>query len=45
MESTPDAMAAIGFMAQWSSLSAAFAILSVLVLLVAYQAPRTTPKG
>eukprot|EP00456_Euglypha_rotunda_P017549 TRINITY_DN16036_c0_g1_i5.p2 TRINITY_DN16036_c0_g1~~TRINITY_DN16036_c0_g1_i5.p2 ORF type:complete len:166 (+),score=29.49 TRINITY_DN16036_c0_g1_i5:135-632(+) len=35
--------AAIGFIAQLTSLATAFAILSVLVLLVAFQAPRTTP--
>jgi MFS family permease len=36
--------AAIGFIAQLTSLATAFAILPVLVLLVAFQAPRTTPR-
>ncbi|WP_298400973.1 MFS transporter [Sphingobium sp.] len=37
--------AAIGFIAQWTSLATAFAILAGLVLLVALQAPRTTSRA
>ncbi|MFC3444093.1 MFS transporter [Sphingobium rhizovicinum] len=37
--------AAIGFIAQWTSLATAFAVLSAMVLLVAFQAPRTASRG